>query len=400
MNADAQALMSKSNPVTTVPLTQSRMLTYLFKIGSSRSLAIPFSVEVNGKISPEFRDAAGKLQAGRPLHLKVREADKVSLYLNSDALPGRRTEPAYSVTIDGADAQVDIVETNGRRPEVPPQIISTKQGGSTIHHSALLTGDIWARISHRFTPEEAVKLLPADAVAGAKLAIAQLYADFRDPTLDVDLGSRSRLRLYFNASAFDNVRANVSCASAQATSIQRTHPLGFYVLFQAALECGLGGMHIESCWRPLLGSIAHRSGLGIDITSIRAGDGREISLRRTNLLNGQGGGYVSELEQQLYRDYEAAKRLAQTDKTPQSEQKRKLALKLWDQERQKNEPELVVRFREFIAKSAYVTQTLDPWLLEKDTQGSKRIEPNEQISEIEKLHNNHFHLTIKGEIRA
>jgi hypothetical protein len=48
--------------------------------------------------------------------------------------------------------------------------------------------------------------------------------------------------------------------------LKRVHPAAYAPFFTAAIASGAASMTINSGWRPMLGSIAHRAGLGIDVS--------------------------------------------------------------------------------------------------------------------------------------
>ena len=47
--------------------------------------------------------------------------------------------------------------------------------------------------------------------------------------------------------------------------LTRVHPGGYAALINAALANGVSSIKMNSCWRPMVGSIAHRAGLGLDV---------------------------------------------------------------------------------------------------------------------------------------
>jgi hypothetical protein len=181
---------------------------------------------------------------------------------------------------------------------------------------------------------------------------------------------------------------------------------------------------MSSAWRPMLGSIAHRAGLGLDINYVGS-----IKLNREKLRKAEATdtGSVSQAEQTLFAALESAKKQQavakkatataemeaanaknQPDKLILAKQKmkearqagelaeenRKNAEAAWNAERDKNEPDAVRRFRASLMKSRSVSQLFDPWFMDSDSHDDVPAVPNMQLSENEKLHAHHLHITV------
>jgi hypothetical protein len=187
---------------------------------------------------------------------------------------------------------------------------------------------------------------------------------------------------------------------------------------------------VTSGWRPSFGSIAHRAGLGLDITYVE-GESQRVFLNRASLTsaNAPRNGNVSEREKGLWRDYESAKdevvaskkdleaakgrldrnrapgksaemeqEVADAKKRVHDLQEREIkASKAWDDERDRNEPDLIRKLRDHLGRNKSVKQLFDPWYMEANTADSTPPIPNEQrrSNPNERTHNNHLHITVR-----
>ncbi len=147
----------------------------------------------------------------------------------------------------------------------------------------------------------------------------------------------------------------------------------------------------------MLGSIAHRAGLGLDVAYLAKGS-EKIHINRAGLLgkHGSHNDNVSTLEKTLYEEYEAAKQRAENGSSEKAERKAEQKAKAeWDAERDKNEPKPIHELRERLRHHQSISQVFDPWYMEVSTQSRSDQVANEQRSQNEKIHNNHMHITIK-----
>jgi hypothetical protein len=223
----------------------------------------------------------------------------------------------------------------------------------------------------------------------------------------------------------ENPRDNITDFDLYRDGLPRVHPQAWFAVIEAAQAAGVHQVNTTSAWRPMLGSIAHRTGLALDVGQID-----KKRLNRENLEGtGRDFGNVSEEEKRLFKEKEAAdteakaaevtlKKEQAAMKKFQAEQlkaaekdtetaadlaktlkaatardeaaktKSSDANKAWDAERDKNEPTAVKAFRKC------VSQVFDPWLMDGNTQDKVEPVPNLQTTGNEKLHNNHLHVTV------
>ncbi len=125
------------------------------------------------------------------------------------------------------------------------------------------------KVSHKYTPAEVQSRLPAATSAVVEAAVMSIYQGLGTARLTISepgsSGKPSRtLEVVFSDS--DNPNKNISYYKLLADGLPRVHPAGYAALFTAALENSITAITLSSCWRPMLGSIVHRIGLGLDVS--------------------------------------------------------------------------------------------------------------------------------------
>jgi hypothetical protein len=433
----AQCTLSTAGTVTTVAVGVKRSVVYEFDTSVTKpNLALPYAVAVDGKVLPAYADQPRALDHSRKISLLVDPGSRVALYLNSDVHPDHRRHPVYAVKVGLNDVLVKITERRGRisheRSELrQPYCRASSTPSKRVEvYEAALTGDIWMEISHRYTVGEADALLPEDTPAAARDGVRRIYGVLPGREIVIqfpasDSAPKLALRLRFDES--DNVRENITHCPLLSDVLPRTHPRAFAALLSAARAAGVAEIRVTSCWRPMFGSIAHRAGLGLDISYIEGG-GQRVSLNRAALTKSGGmqAGNVSEREKELYANYLRARKEAeestpkllavrqQLDRnrdpglTSQVQQRvasaeqhvRDLvrdaadAKDEWEEELHRRQPSLIGNLRGGLARSKSVKQIFDPWYMDPNTQDKVPAPPNEQRSPNEKIHDNHLHITV------
>jgi hypothetical protein len=439
---DARCTLSPQGTVTTVRVGSKCKVSYKFDTrATSAALVLPYVVSIDGQVLPEYADKPGALRGQRTIDLLVNPGSKVALFLNSDVHPAHRSNPVYALEVGRDDVQVNIVEKKGRighelatlrapvcRPGATP-------GKRLQVYDAALTGDIWMQISHLYTSAEADALLPADTAPAIRAAIRSIYAGLPRPEVSVkfaasDIGPALTLRVVFRDEMQGNVRDNTTHCPWLTGILTRTHPCAFAALLTEAHAAGVTSVAVTSGWRPSLGSIAHRAGLGLDITYLEGG-GQTVFLNRASLTNGSaaGNGNVSAREKVLWREHQDAKAERATRERERGEMRDRLArnresgnpaqlvseladanVRLvaardreniareeWDRERNLHEPVLICKLRNRLVRNASVKQLFDPWYMDADTADQIAPVANEQrrTNPNERLHNNHLHITVR-----
>ncbi|WP_377701353.1 hypothetical protein [Pseudoduganella sp. UC29_71] len=433
--AAGSCTLTQAGAVTDIPLGRKCSVIYTFntKASDAANLAIPYAVALNGAVQPEYEDKPLSLGSDRKIKLKVAPGSKVALYLNSDAHPGYRTQPVYAVQIGSRDVEVLITERLGRgNTETavlgPPTCIEEANGRRFDKYDTTLTGDIWMKISHRYTREEANELMPADAAPITRAAVLSIFSPLPSPTLDITFPTSQEKPAHTISLTFheqQSVNANTSYCPLLQEVLTRTHPLCYLALITEARAAGITKLRVTSAWRPSFGSIVHRAGLGLDVDYVESG-GTQLSIARRALSDGskQSGENVTQEEKQLFDEMKkkqaelsskkavAAKCAKAAENSPAdaslAEKSRAAAedakvaanaankaKDAWKDTVDRADPALMKSLRTRLSARPDVHQILDPWYMDFDTQDKRPAVPNEHCPGVEKAHSNHLHITIK-----
>ena len=277
--ASSQTKTNNQGGLTAVTVNPPRKVTYIFSGVSSANLKIPYAVAVNGSALAEYAAKTRRVSCPKggwgKLSVTVQQGQTVSLYLNSDAHPDFRQKSVYAVTAGERDVEIRIEEKDGKHTETdaPVQQIdpdAKKEAEKTADtYTASLTGDIWMKVSHRYTQTEAEARMPQGTSTAVREAVKSIYRGLANAALTLtepaSAGKPAKtLHVVFTDS--DNPNDNISSYSLLSDGLPRVHPAGYAALFTAALNANVSSLTLSSCWRPLLGSIAHRAGLGLDVS--------------------------------------------------------------------------------------------------------------------------------------
>lgn len=437
VQAAASCTLTADGAVTDVPVNQKFSVTYTFNTGASgaATLQIPYAVEIDGAVLPEFAEKPRSLGDDRKIKLKVAPGSKVALYLNSDAHPAYRTQPVYAVQARSRDVEVTITERLGRSNTETaildtPTCIQAANGKRFDKYDATLTGDIWMKISHRYTRGEAAEIIASDTDPTIRAAVLSIYAPLTGNSLQINFPASDALpaqsiRLIFEEQ--QNVSANTSHCPLLSHVLTRTHPNCYLALISEARGAGITKIRVNSAWRPSLGSIVHRAGLGLDVDYMES-PAEALTIERKSLTdqNTQNGRNVSQREKELFEAMQSKKAEAQqkneeaknleaiAKKTPENADSaaqsqaanrdatlaREAAKKAegdWAEQLKANEPPLMKSLRSLLSQRKDIVQILDPWYVDLNTRDKIPGAPNQQRNQLEKGHNNHLHITIKEE---
>lgn len=452
MAADKPALLgntkhNNATGVTDVPAVAQRKVTYVFKATSSSNLNIPYAVAVNAKALPAYGNKPSRVsgKSGK-FTTTVNQGDKVSLYLNSDAHPSYRKHAVYEVTAGDRDIVVTITEKSGKHNDSDkPVLITPKKpdSPSTVdNYTAPLTGDIWMKVSHKYASGEVDALMPQGTSSEVVAAIKSIYDGLTKATLNVNIaakGTQPAKSLSVTFEDSNNPRENITVYSLLADGLPRVHPGGYAALLNAALDNDITALTITSCWRPMLGSIAHRAGLGLDVNFVGKTRMNRQELRAAfegkkpaKVGDGDDKDNVTNAEVAAFGEYEKAIVEAKRAKADASDARRVLdaakksgnadavttAQKVsdekalaareaanaedtkratWNTARDTGEPANARLFRSSLLKCACVSQLFDPWFMDANTKDKTDPEPNMQrgpSTSNERLHSHHLHVTV------
>lgn len=414
---------NKTSP-TDVILTETVSVTYIFRIVSTKSLTLPYAVEMDGKVRDDFKSkpALLKTSSGKIDIRNLKPNQSIRLFLNSDADPRNRNKPVYQITTSTKNIVVEINEKLGKHSGDEKLIKDNKKSSETVDvYTALLTGDIWMKISHKYSISDVNGILANEPDKTIKQTVSKIYSGLDEPNLLI-CHSAGEINIIFQDS--DNCVKNISDEyNLLKQGLTRVHPADYAALFIAAREAKVQRLVLTSTWRPLLGSIAHRAGLGLDVSYIDSELLNRQELRKKSAVDTNA---VSEREKILFADLEKLKSNKEslgkslekankdallekedssalmnsrtnTRKIKEEYDHNEIQLKKaeieWLTERDKNESSIVRRFREALASNKYVGQLFDPWFMDVSTQDSSPAIPNLQKNENEKLHAHHLHIT-------
>lgn len=452
MNARKQtAAQSQTQPNKITPTmayaSEKRKVTYILDTTKSSSgLKMPYALVIDGKAHADFKSRALQVSGNKgKITVTVDAGQQVSLYLNSDAHPDFRKEQVYAITPTDNDVEVHITEKTGKHADTDTPMLKTKAAkpGEPDEYRAQLTGDIWLKISHKYTATEAGALISEQTAPEIKAAVLKYYdgtltkADSSNKiTLPAKGGQAARAcEIDVSDSADKNALENIQHFDLFADGLPRVHPLGFLALIEAAFDAGIEKLTLTSTWRPMTGSVAHRAGLGLDVNYLDTTRLNREELRGKKPTK-DADHNVSEEEKKLFKEREEAEAEAEKADTElkrlQAEQKALLALKktqpkkanptremqldreiteakekaetannkakekikAWNEERDRNEPAKIIGYRASLSQCKHVKQLYDPWFMDDDTQDKIPAKPNEQKTRNEKLHAHHLHITV------
>lgn len=438
--ASSQTQANNQGGLTTVTVNPPRKVTYLFFGVSSANLKIPYAVAVNGSVLPDYAAKTRRVSCPKggkgKFSVTVQQGQTVSLYLNSDAHPDFRQKPVYAVTAGDRDVEVRINELYGKHTEAdtpvqqidPDAKVEAEKTADTF--SAMLTGDIWMKVSHRYTQAEAEARMPQGTSAAVREAVKRIYRGLVSATLTVTEPATTgkpaqTLQVAFADS--DNPNNNISSYSLLGDGLPRVHPAGYAALFTAALSANVLSLTLSSCWRPLLGSIAHRAGLGLDVSVLGGTALNRLELRKKG--DGDDSDNVTDAEVLAFKEYEVAieaeKEAQKTltasknelaaakkegdkgvikaaegqlntaeDAAQKATESKDAARTTWGEERDTGENAHTQLFRAFLLGSVSVKQLFDPWFMDSNTRDQQAASANEQRTTNEKLHAHHLHITV------
>lgn len=453
--AAASQTQTNKNTPTIVRLTAKRKVTYILDTSaSSTSLRMPYAVAINGKVLADYKAKPEQVSGGKgTISVTVDAGDTVSLYLNSDAHPDYRNQPVYAVTPTERDVVVTITEKQRPHADSDTPTLKTKSDDAKKpdEYTAPLTGDIWLKISHKYTTAEVEKLIPTATSPEIKAAVLKYYDGSVTRTNSEntvtkpakDGGSSKTCRIAVSSEADDNALKNIQSFDLFKDGLPRVHPHGYLALIEAAFDAGIEKVTLTSTWRPMVGSIAHRAGLGLDVNHLDNTRLNREELRKSKAVDTDN---VSEEEKKRFKEKEAAdaevkkakfefdkldtehkallalkktnpnkanpiremelkKEMAEAEaRLEAANRNRRAANEAWNDERDKNEPAKVKGYRASLLRCKCVKQLYDPWYMEDDTQDKNAPIPNEQRPKPnrksdkelsnEELHANHLHITV------
>ncbi|TKC96390.1 hypothetical protein [Polyangium fumosum] len=363
----------QNNPAATEDrVAAKRTVTYIFNTSATSStLSIPYAVAVDDEVQAAYRNSVARVSGGDgAITVTVNSGQKVSLFLNSDAAPGRRKNAVYAVTPKDRNVRVTVKEKKGKHndPDTPVLVATEK---ALEKYNAPLTGDIWMKVTHKFTAADVDAAVPAGTRAEIIAALRILYGGLTGNTLTLTIpasGTQAAFTTTLTFADADNPRDNITSFSLTTDGLPRVHPAGFAAILKAAVDSSVTAISMSSNWRPCLGSIAHRAGLGVDVNNVGG----------TRMFRTAG---ANATEVRLLQAFQAKP----TDANKAA----------YEAERDKNQPLHVQGFRRSLQQNPGVKQCFDPWEMDSNTRDNQAATPNRQNDGNSKLHGNHLHITAR-----
>jgi len=163
------------------------------------------------------------------------------------------------------------------------------------------------KISHKYTRSEVDSLISSNFSPLIVEHVRKIYDNLQQPVLNVTLPSKDSHQQCISISFSDsdnarkNIRKNYELLSEGLT---RAHPAGYAAILSAAIAAGINKVDMTSTWRPMMGPIAHRAGLGLDVDFIGSSQLNRQELRGSS----KDTKNVSEEEKRLFASFECAKK--------------------------------------------------------------------------------------------
>jgi hypothetical protein len=431
--------------VTPVPTAAQRKVTYIFQCVSASKVNLPYAIAVNNKVLAAYEKKTSRVSSGKSgnvlkpgkFTVTVDQGAKVVLYLNSDAHPSYRKNPVYEVTTGEKDIEVKVTEKTGLNSDsdtpilVKDKVAAVEAAKKIDTYTAHLTGDIWMKISHKYTSAEVDALMPAGTAPEIVTAIKSIYDGLKSSSLTISIPAtkdKAVLNIVVKFEDSQNPTTNIKNGySLLDAGLTRVHPGGYAALFNAASDSSVEALTVTSCWRPMLGSIAHRAGLGLDVNYVG-----KTRMNRQELRGGVDTTNVSPAEIKAFKEYEAAitankkpqldlktakaglaaakktndplkiaaaeaKKQTAQEAATKTENAQAESQKVWNETRDASEPASVKSFRTHLLKCSCVAQLFDPWFMDENTKDDEAPQANMQkgaSTSNERLHSHHLHITV------
>jgi hypothetical protein len=334
---------------------------------------------------------------------KVPYGKEVALYLGNDAKHQYRSTPLYRVKAEDGltDVVVKIGEKGGLEYDAAKEIPSNGLvNGAKKTFTAKLYGTTWMSFSHKFTEAEALEECAAEPQE-LRDALKQIYCGAASVgassiSLSVVKPSKRSMKILWRAPAFDNCRRNIpaitSLAVARDELLPRVHPQTYKAFLKAAFDLDAEELEIASGWRPMLGSVLHRIGVGLDVAIIKVDGTAHQFSRNATAAEQEYKNLLAQKKQLAEKKNRTEEDAAHLNQIKAVEAAKSAAA---DKAIHDNETSTI---RDFIAKlraNGDVRQTFDPWEMDADTRDEVSATPNRLVTGNETLHRNHLHITVK-----
>ncbi|WP_157658566.1 hypothetical protein [Burkholderia ubonensis] len=365
--------------------------------------------------------ALNKLGADeKTVTVQANAGDRVGIQLGADTKPMFRRHVLYEIVVDPG---VNIVTIREHRGKVGKDAWNNDKVGQNAFKVAPnqngrwqgeLWGDTWALFSPKYTTAEATTLLHGAGASDDWVAVVcRVYGDDLADAGDAEYAQLrgahtgvKRLRIaivpthpttiFWEGGAFNNCRENIRGVYLETDPpdtlpliefVGRVSPLAYYAAFKAAVDSSIAEIHLSSGWRPMIGSVLHRVGVGLDVNYL-LNDGPNHD---TPMMD-----HIEMPSQQAQQRYNESVEIRSLEKLPTRtpEQEAHLA-QLRNQAEALKEKPLITAYRTQLKQSPQIRQLFEPWFM-------RATNPNvpDAVSDMnkgqtpnEKLHKDHLHIT-------
>lgn len=373
--------------------------------GSGKQLnGLPYFIaEMNGdRWTPLVEGQKVHLMTGNKIRQKVPFGKSVVLYLGSDAKAKYRTKPMYQVKAEeGFTDIVVVVREKSDKVDLPGEEIphDDEVSGTKKTWVANLYGTTWMNFTHKFTLAEAQEMA-ADGGEYVLEAVKKIYRGEPEIAgtglvLNVKKQNNKTMKIQWPAEAFNNCKQRIPStqdpASWRTEIIPRVNPNTYQAFIQAAFDMDAEEIVINSGWRPMLGSVLHRIGVGLDVGSVKVDGHAKLFKRPSTQAEASYNAALAEthkLEKKKHRTPDEEKRLNELKATNSNKAKAASdAIKSSDNDLR----------QQYLAKlrgNAEVRQTFDPWEMENNTRDAVAPTQNHSGDGNQQLHLTHLHITV------
>lgn len=336
---------------------------------------------------------------------KVPRGTEVALFLGSDAKEKYRSAPMFKVLAEDGftDIVVKVAEKRGldysAALEIPhaPVVAGTKKT-----YSAELHGTSWMKFSHKYAEAEAEQMT-ASAKAEVQRSVKQIYSGTATVgggtiRLSVTKPNQQTLKIVWPAEAFGNCMANIPSVpdldACKSEIIARVNPRTYQAFVEAAFEIDAEEMVISSGWRPMLGSILHRIGVGLDVKKVTVNGSPKVFNRGPTAEENTYHQAIAERKQLEKFKKNGTITPEQTARLNVLKAEEPGKLERASDAITNNEAAVLKAFTKSLRGNAHVRQTFDPWEMDVNTRDNKDATQNDLSDSNEKLHKNHLHITV------
>lgn len=296
---------------------------------------------------------------------------------------------------------VKIAETRGLSYDAAKEVPAGGElSGTKKTWTAKLYGTTWKKFSHKFTPGEADAAASGESQA-IRDALRLIYegaavAGANTISLSVVKPNSAMMKILWPKHAFENCMANIptigSLVNAKDEIIPRVNPNTYKAFLKAAFDLNVEELEINSGWRPMLGSVLHRIGVGLDAGRLKVDGENKVYRRSATAAESTYNSLMSEKKKLAAKKTRTEIETARLNELTANEAaKRSAAIKAIHD----NESATLRSFTIKLRANGDVRQTFDPWEMDTNT-GDKVAEvPNRLVTGNETLHVNHLHITVR-----